>query len=273
MGRLRGFLWLIAGVVVAALAGGVAFVALSQATAQEAETTAVTAPQAEVVVAARAVDVRGILSADDVQLRQVSVEAIPDGAVRDLDNAVGMITRVPIYPGEVLLTQRLVDPNVVTPDGRTALLLNEDEVLLAFPAGDLINQLNVLKSGDHVDFLFTYQLPIDRETDLLPPPQPAEDGTTAEGQPSETVTFNLLQNVTIAAIVRQAAEDGQTGAPRGLLLAVSPQDALVLKYMKDVGATVDLVLRAPGVEGRFAVDPVDLDYIINGYIVPGEVVP
>lgn len=29
MGRLRGFLWLIAGVVVAALAGGVAFIALS----------------------------------------------------------------------------------------------------------------------------------------------------------------------------------------------------------------------------------------------------
>jgi len=86
----------------------------------------------------------------------------------------------------------------------------------------------------------------------------------------ETVTFDLLQNVAIAAIVRQVSQEGTQGAPRALLLAVAPQDALVLKYMKDVGATMDLVLRAPGAEGEFVVEPVDLDYVINGYIVPTE---
>ncbi len=80
--------------------------------------------------------------------------------------------------------------------------------------------------------------------------------------------------MTIAQIVRQLDDNGQpTGAPRALLLAIDPQDALVLKYMKDVGATVDMVLRAPGAEGEFAVDPVNLDYVINGYIVPGEGLP
>ena len=79
-----------------------------------------------------------------------------------------------------------------------------------------------------------------------------------------------MQNVTIADVVGGAEEGGEgQRAPQAILLTVDPQDALVLKYMKDVGATLDLVLRAPGDESEFEVDPVNLDYIINGYIVPG----
>jgi Flp pilus assembly protein CpaB len=187
-----------------------------------------------------------------------------------------MITLVDVYPGEVILEQRLLDPNVESPNARLALVMAEDEVLMAFPAGDLINQLNVLKSGDHVDFHFTYALPIDRETGMLPFQQPTTpgEGETAESEPSETVTFSLLQNITLASVLRARDEEGQeTGEPQGLLLAVSPQEALVLKYMKDIGATVDLVLRSPGAEGEFPVETVDLDYIINGYILPGETQP
>ncbi len=156
------------------------------------------------------------------------------------------------------------------------LVLAEDNVLMAFPADDLINQVSVLQAGDHVDFLFTYEMPIDRETGFLPvaPAEGVVGPAQEEEAPTETLTFNLLQNVPIASVVRQLNEDGQpVGAPRALLLTITPQDALVLKYMKDVGAVVDLVLRAPGAEGQFAVDPVDLDYIINGYIVPGEGLP
>jgi hypothetical protein len=134
--------------------------------------------------------------------------------------------------------------------------------------------VGVLKAGDRVDFLFTYQLPIDRETGFLPGVDDtgtAAGGAAAEGESSETVTFNLMQNVTIASVVRQTNEEGEeTGSPQALLLTVDPQDALVLKYMKDVGANVDLVLRAPESEGEFDVEPVDLDYVLNGYIVPTE---
>lgn len=276
MGRLRGFLWLIAGVVVAALAGGVAFVALSRATAREAQQAEVAAPEENVVVAVRTIEQRAVLVAEDLQIVSMPVDAIPETAVRDTEDAVGKIALVEMYAGEPILQPRLLDPNVTPPTARLAVFVAEDEVLLALPAGDLINQLGVLKSGDHVDFLYTYQLPIDRETGLLPFQQeqaPAE-GESAQTEPSETVTFSLMQNVTIAQVVRQLDEEGQpTGAPRGLLLTVAPQDALVLKYMKDIGATIDLVLRAPDVEGEFTVEPVDLDYIINGYIAPGETVP
>jgi hypothetical protein len=80
--------------------------------------------------------------------------------------------------------------------------------------------------------------------------------------------------VTISAVVRDYDEEGNPiGTPRAFLLTVTPQDALVLKYMKDAGAVVDLVLRAPNAEGTFSVEPVDLDYVINGYIIPNQTAP
>ena len=277
MGRLRGFLWLIAGVVVAVLAGGVAFIALSRATTEQTLTAELLTPQQSVVVASRRVDVHGILTEANLEIREVSVDTVPEGAVKDLDTVLGRITLVELYPGEVILAQRLLDPNVVAPNGRLALVMADDEVLMAFPAGDLLSQVDVLKAGDHVDFFFSYELPIDRDTGFLPVIRGDNlvgGGTAEEEEKTETFTFDLLQNVSIAALVRSVNEDGEeVGAPRALLLAINPQDALVLKYMKDVGANIDLVLRAPGAEGEFKVEPVDLDYIINGYITPQEGLP
>ncbi|MGC9350029.1 MAG: Flp pilus assembly protein CpaB [Anaerolineae bacterium] len=275
MGRLRGFLWLIAGVVVAALAGGVAFIALSRAAADRADIQEL-APERSVVVAARSVDAYTTLTIEDLEEIDVPVDAVPETALQDIEQAEGKISLVRLYPGEVVLEPRLLDPNVTANNGRTALVLAEDEILMAFPASDLLSQVGVLKAGDRVDFLFTHDLPIDRDTGFLP--GVGETGTvageSAEGAESETVTFNLMQNVSIAAVVRQVNEEGEeTGSPRALLLTIDPQDALVLKYMKDVGAVVDLVLRAPDAEGQFTLEPVDLDYVINGYIQAGEETP
>lgn len=275
MGRLRGFLWLIAGIVVAALAGGVAFIALSRAAADRADVQEL-APERSVVVAARSVDAYDMLTIEDLEVVEVSVDAVPETALRDIEQAEGKITLVQLYPGEAVLEPRILDPNVTARDGRTALVLAEDEILMAFPAGDLLSQVGVLQAGDRVDFLFTHDLPIDRDTGFLPGlgDSGTVAGESAEEEDSETVTFNLLQNVTIAAVVRQVDEEGEeTGSPRALLLTIDPQDALVLKYMKDVGAVVDLVLRGPETEGEFTLDPVDLDYVINGYIQAGEGTP
>jgi pilus assembly protein CpaB len=264
MARLRGFIWLAAGLVVAALAGIVAFVTLSTAAPMEGDQPMVSPPSVSVVVAARRVEVRSLLTAEDLELRDIPVDAVPETALRDVEDGVGRITMVDLYPGEILLDQRVLDPDVLAADGRTAVLINDDQVLMAFPAGDLMSQLNVLKRGDHVDLLVTMNLPPDALTE-------APGVVRAEGEGTEPTTFSLLQNVIVSQIMR-GGEEGEGGA-RAFLFTVDPQDALLLKYVKDTDGTMDVVLRAPGVEGEFELFPVELDYLINRYQVPEGAAP
>jgi pilus assembly protein CpaB len=260
--------------VVAVLAGAVAFITLQRATTLRTGED-VSVSRVPVVVAARAIEVRVSLTAEDLELRDLPVEAAPEGAVRELEEAVGKITLVDLYPGEVILAQRLLDPNVITGDGRLALVLAEDEVLMAFPAQDLMSRVGVLKPGDHVDLLFSLDFPVNRGIEEFLP----AEGETAEGKPAQTVqdneeqvTFNLLQNVSIAAIVTgRTPTGGEAGAAEAILLTVSPQDALLLKYAQDAGGIVDIVLRAPGTERPFSTEPVDVDYMIHRYQIPTEV--
>jgi hypothetical protein len=48
-------------------------------------------------------------------------------------------------------------------------------------------------------------------------------------------------------------------------LALSPQDALVLKHLKDMNATFDVVLRSPTSTQQFDLTPVTQEYIIELY--------
>ena len=262
MGRMRGCLWLTAGLIVALLAGFVGYATLQRATGAQAQQPAA-APQVPVVVAARAVTVRSPLKAEDLVVRNLPVDAAPEGALSDIAQAAGQVTLVDLYPGETILKQRLLDPNVTTGDGRLAILMAEDQVLMAFPAADLMSRAGVLKPGDHVDLLFSLKFPAKSTT------------AGAGGAGGDKLTsFNTLQNATISAMVggkAPAQGGGQAAPPEGILLTVSPQDALVLKYVKDAGGTIDIVLRAPNAEQPFTVDPVDGDYLIRRYRIPVEV--
>ena len=271
MGRLRGFLWLVAGVMVALLAALAAFTTLSKAAAQRPDQD-VSGPQVQIVVAARAVAVRAPLTAEDVQLKEVPVAMAPEGAVSAVADATGKITLVDLYPGEIILAPRLVDPNVTSADGRQALVVAGDDVLMAFPADDLMSRTGILKPGDHVDLLFSLDFPANRAlvgASAAPGASEAANGG-GSGQEKEKATFDLLQNMTIAAIVTGKAEgeQGDSGTPNTILLTVSPQDALVLKHVKDSDGVLDIVLRAPGNERPSDAGAVDFDYVINRYRIP-----
>jgi hypothetical protein len=61
-------------------------------------------------------------------------------------------------------------------------------------------------------------------------------------------------------------EPGRTSSsPIALLLALAPQDALVLKSLKDSGANFDLVLRSPTSTELFETVPVTDQYLIERF--------
>ncbi len=53
--------------------------------------------------------------------------------------------------------------------------------------------------------------------------------------------------------------------PDAVLVAVNPQDALVLKYLMDTGADMEMFLRAPGNDTLTPMLPVDQEYLINRF--------
>ncbi|MHB0858211.1 MAG: Flp pilus assembly protein CpaB [Anaerolineae bacterium] len=270
MGRLRGLLWLTAGLIVAVMAGAVGFMTLSRAAAQTGGAAQETGPQVPVVVTTGAVAVRSALAPADLELRQVPVELAPEGAVASLEDAEGMITLVDLYPGEVLLAQRLADPNLLTAEARFSLLVETDKVLMAVPASDLMCRSGTLKPGDHVDLLFTLDVPIGMRAGFVASSQDNE--RAADGE--EPMTFNVLQNGVISALVAGQAPyqvgDESNAGPETIFLTLNAQDALVLKFVKDKGGILDVVLRAPGAEQPFEVEPVDVDYVINRFELPVE---
>ncbi|MHB1295738.1 MAG: Flp pilus assembly protein CpaB [Anaerolineae bacterium] len=270
MGRLRGLLWLTAGLIVAVIAGAVGFVTLSRAAAQTGAAEEEMGPQVSVVVTTRAIAVRSALGPDDIEVRQMPVALAPEGAVANVEDAEGMITLVDLYPGEVLLAQRLVDPNLLTAEARFSLLVESDKVLMALPASDLMCRSGTLKPGDHVDLLFSLDVPIGTRAGFVASSEDTERTTEAE----ELMTFNLLQNGVISALVAGQApykvgEEANDG-PETIFLTLDAQDALTVKFVKDKGGILDVVLRAPGAEQPFEVEPVDVDYVINRYQLPVE---
>lgn len=173
---------------------------------------------------------------------------------------------VQLFPGEPVLGERLLEPNTVSMDGRTALFVTEDEMLVAVPAQDYLSRSGMLKPGDKVDIRFSLDFPVERVA--------GNENTT-----EEQATFALLQNLQVAAVLGPegavdteavAAGEAQPQQMQAdtILLTVPAQDALVLKYAIDAGGTLSFALRAPDNDRTYELEPVDPDYVINRYAIP-----
>ena len=255
MGRRRGCLWFAAGLLLATMAGVLIFVTVQRV----AETPKVVEepPRVAVVVAALDIPVHTVLRASDVELREVPPELVPEDGLTEVKDAEGQLTTAAIARGEIVLRRRLISPDYVGP--RAAYVMDPKQVMIAFPAFDLLSSLGIIRPGDHVDLMFSFDF-----------------GKASPDIVTGVNTLTVLQDLRVAAVVYEGGggpegkdEGGTTrpaapsGAPRALLLAVSPQDALLLKYFRDMGAAADFALRSPAAEGQFDVVPVDGDYLLQ----------
>lgn len=285
MSRRLGVILALGGLVLAIF--GIWFVSLvlRQLTAPAPAATQAPAITIPVLVTTRALPVRHLLTADDVTVVNMPVEYAPLEAVSAVEDAVGTISKIPMASGEIVMRQHLADPTNISRD--LAFIIEEDQVVMAFPARDLMSQVNVLQAGDLVDILVSLEVPVlpDSQTGLAP-----ADNQAAEAE-EDLFTFSALQRVTIQAIVVEITRERTasttttratnatpqptaTPAPseieaQAILLALAPQDALVLKHLVDDGGIVDIVLRAPTADQVFELDPVTSEYLKDRY----ELVP
>ena len=256
--RLRGILFAILGLVLIAM--GIAAVLMfywgPSLRQQIQQPTPDPGAQARVVIARRPIDLGEILSNDNVAQFEMPAEIVPEGAGMDVAEVVGKYIKVDLAAGEIIFRHNLADPTNVTHD--LGFVLGDDHVLMAFPALDLMSRESVIQRGDIVDILATLpeqvvRFDIDGEEEVI----------------TQLFTFDAHQSIEVTGMVLDIIynEDTQKNeiTVRAYLLALNPQDALVLKHLNDSNALFDIVLRAPTSEILFDLTPVTEEYIKELY--------
>lgn len=227
-----------------------------------------------VVVLTRDLYLGDTITANDVVLSSVPVDIVPRNTIATVDEVVGKIIKTDLIQGEMILSHNLADPTNNNND--LSFILSDDHVLFAFPADDLMSRESMVQRGDIVDIFATF----------LQEVKTVGEPTTDTGEPEEpqmrTFTVDTLQKVEITALVVDVIEEeesnagvlgaeGETDTPRpktrtrAYLLALTPQDALILKHLKDTEAIFDIVLRSPTSTVQFELTPVTEEYIIELY--------
>ena len=256
MRQRAGWIWLIAGIVIALFAGLMTFRTLATATATRALQAQV--PMTQVVVAARDVPANNLLIPADLEVKEVPDQFIPATSLSDMNEALDKVTTVNLSTGEVLQASRLITPNVTVAEN-LAFTIPAGKVVMAMPAVDLMSKSGILKANDKVDVHVTMKV--------------ASSGSDSS---ESFTTISALQSLTITAIVvsqldlpegpsAPGSSSDSSKSPTPLLFALDPQDALVLKYMLDTGSIVSLVLRASKDDELSRTEPVDLPYLSDKY--------
>jgi Flp pilus assembly protein CpaB len=247
---------------------------LRQSFAPAPQATPIAEATTDIVVAAHDMAVGTVINREDVQLATIPVSLVPRDALLTIEAAIGKITVVHLIQGEMVLQHHLADPTNVSHD--IGYIIGSDQVLMAFPATDLMSGLGVLQRGDTVDIFASITVEV---TPTNVTNQPSSSGQ--QQKENRLFTFDSFQRVQVSAIVADVVQQSSSNTPtvnqaqptpnpsdvkvRAYLLAMNAQDALTLKHLKDYGAEFDIVLRSPTSTELFDVSPVTIDYLIQRY--------
>jgi pilus assembly protein CpaB len=227
----RGWIAIFFGILFAIGAGALVFVILLQQQSTAAEQARQIAleqarPMAmlRVPVAARPLQPGLEITASDYVLQEFPLNLIPPQAITNTVQIDGKLVVQAIGQGETFSTRMFLGGEGATVSEQ----IEPGRLLFAFPATDLMSQANVIQEGDRLDLLVTISASGDPQ--LL-------GGSTAM----------TLQNIPVVKIIRPVPDPlagSQDLRPTALLLSVSPQEAVILKYVKDSGGIIDFALRS-----------------------------
>ena len=253
-----------------ALAGMAAFLVIQIARQASQAPAAAPVPQVALVTAARDIADQTEITADAVAVRQYPANLAPAGALSSPDQAIGRFASgfIPrdgiIVAGQVALSRRAANLSERIPSGRVVIWL---------PMPDLLASANVLRPGDRVDILLTL-------------PTGGTGGGGGAGQGAGVSTQSTLQNVEVFAIGGeelgraapeptpapggQPAAGGQAQRPpgpaaRAVGFLVDHQDAVIMKFVKDSGGTIDLAVRSAEEQQIVRTDPVALESLVERF--------
>lgn len=253
MRRRRGCLFMALGLVLAVATGALVFHLLQQAgpgtaslAAAQALPTPTPLPTKSVPVAARQLAVGATLTTTDIIQRAYPENLVPVGVLTDSAKLAGQVLVEQIDKGEFFQSSQF--------RGGAEKPLSDElapkKIAMAFSREDLLNKSSVIQEGDHVDLMLT--IDIKEETTAF----------TREGK----ATSYTLQNIKVLRIVRaKPTEQDPNPQATSIVFELNPQDAVIAKFVKDSGGTVDFTLRSSKDTKPFETEAINQDYIFDHY--------
>jgi pilus assembly protein CpaB len=243
------------------LAGGASVIVLGIAR-QAGEASRAVIPQVYVVMAVREIPDGAVVVPDALVVRPFPADFAPQGSIAQPEQAVGKFAVGTIYKDQILL-------NGHVSTGRKAASLSDrvppGKVVIWLPMPDLLAGNIGFRPGDRLDILLSLKL----VQDTLG----TEGGSTGGTLGMSTQT--TLQNIEIFAVGEpqqaglQASSSGvsarATNSNQPLALLVDHQDAIIIKYIKDSGGTIDLALRSSDEDRIVRTDAVTVDSIAERF--------
>ena len=123
--------------------------------------------RADVVIAGRDIAVPRPLTREDLEVRTVAADLVPDDAVRSVDAAVGSVPRAPLMRGQLVLARAIAED---VSELRSGLPLARGQRAIAIPVSAVAAVGGAVLPGSRVDVLSVPVLgraPAGRTTELL----------------------------------------------------------------------------------------------------------
>lgn len=246
-----GKILMLLGVVLSIGAGLIVFFVTQTATAAPTEV-----PRKNVVVARTDIVERTLITPDLLRVAAMPEDIIPPGAVFKLEDVVNKFAKEKIHNGNAVLTTHLATtgkpgetppaaqpippapanpPPVKKVDAAFALEKGKTIVAVDYPEAAKLIATGILKPGNKVDIY-----------------------VKTAGATSEQIAL-IYSNIEIKAIGNLSQTEDAPPSPT-MIFEVTPQDALVLKYLETMSPI--LLLRAAGDETVIRTDLVTMEYII-----------
>jgi len=214
----------------------------------------------KVVVSQQNIPINTRILTGAVTLGDWPPESVRPDTVTDVGDVIGKLSTTAIVPGQMIVTGMLVDKSSAenTRGSTASYVIPDDMVAVAFPIDNVSGVAAALKDGDRVDLIASYDVAVSA-------------GPTAGATPSagasggvKRITQLTLQDVEILRVGLWGSnpEAGSNQSQAAILtLLVTPQDALVLKFVRATATDVQFALRAAGNHRVFKTQPVIIDYV------------
>ncbi len=258
--RRGGRILILLGIVLGIITAAGTFYSLNNV-----QTTTQQIPTRSIVIAQQNIGDRTEIPPEAVGKADWPEAFIPAGAYTSPEQLIGKLALQPIYQGQIILPQMVVDKNQVKETRSNASFVVPDgKVAVAFPLSSLSGVAGAIQNGDTVDILLTLTPAAGTK------PITATTAAQSPGGEGQAVSQLMLQDVLILNIgswpsgapTTDQRQQNQAAAANASIVtfALNRQDALALKSAREQGE-IELVLRRAGDHAPVSTEPVNLQYL------------